>query len=62
MKFLNTSAEFHVLPLTYFVPISRGIITKGVGFSAVAGQVGALVVYVVIVMTLATVSFRKRLE
>jgi len=33
-------------PLTYFVPISRGIITKGVGFSAVAGQVGALVVYV----------------
>ncbi len=51
-----------IFPLTYFVPISRGIITKGVGFSAVAGQVGALVVYVVIVMTLATVSFRKRLE
>ncbi len=51
-----------IFPLTYFVPISRGIITKGVGFSAVAGQVGALVVYVVIVMALATVSFRKRLE
>jgi ABC-2 type transport system permease protein len=51
-----------IFPLTYFVPISRGIITKGVGFSAVAGQVGALVVYVVIVMVLATVSFRKRLE
>jgi ABC-2 type transport system permease protein len=51
-----------IFPLTYFVPISRGIITKGVGFSAVAGQVGALVIYVVIVMTLATVSFRKRLE
>ena len=51
-----------IFPLTYFVPISRGIITKGVGFSAVAPQVGALVVYVVIVMALATVSFRKRLE
>lgn len=51
-----------IFPLTYFVPISRSIITKGVGFSAVAGQVAALVVYVVIVMALATVSFRKRLE
>ena len=51
-----------IFPLTYFVPISRGIITKGVGFSAVAGEVGALVIYVVIVMALATVSFRKRLE
>jgi len=51
-----------IFPLTYFVPISRGIITKGVGFSVVAGQVGALVLYVVIVMSLATLSFRKRLE
>jgi ABC-2 type transport system permease protein len=52
----------NIFPLTYFIPISRGIITKGVGFSVVAGSVGALVIYVVVMMTLATFSFRKRLE
>ncbi len=49
-------------PLTYFVPISRGIITKGIGFSVLSSQVLSLAVYIVIVMFLATRSFRERLD
>lgn len=52
----------NLFPLTYFVPISRGIMTKGNGPSEVAGGVLALIVYTVIVLFLAVRSFRKRLE
>jgi ABC-2 type transport system permease protein len=52
----------NLFPMTYFVPISRGIITKGIGFSVLSGQVLALVIYLVIVMFLAAISFRKRLD
>jgi ABC-2 type transport system permease protein len=52
----------NLFPLTYFVPISRGIITKGIGFSALSGQVLALVIYIVVVMFLATITFRRRLD
>ncbi|HTX79503.1 MAG TPA: ABC transporter permease [Longilinea sp.] len=52
----------NLFPLTYFVPISRSIFTKGVGFSVVADQVLALVAYIVVVMTLAAITFRNRLD
>ncbi len=52
----------NLFPLTYFIPISRGIITKGVGFADVASEVGALAIYMVIVMFLTSRSFRQRLE
>jgi ABC-2 type transport system permease protein len=52
----------NLFPLTYFVPISRGIITKGIGFSALSSQVLALVIYIVVVMFLATITFRRRLD
>jgi len=51
-----------LFPLTYFIPISRGIFTKGVGFSVVADSVLALVAYIVVVMTLAAITFRNRLD
>jgi ABC-2 type transport system permease protein len=51
-----------LFPLTYFIPIARGIITKGVGFEPLAGSVAALVVYMVVVMFLATRFFRERLD
>jgi ABC-2 type transport system permease protein len=51
-----------LFPLTYFIPISRGIFTKGVGFPVVAGSVLALAVYIVVVMTLAAITFRNRLD
>jgi ABC-2 type transport system permease protein len=52
----------NLFPLTYFVPISRGIITKGIGFSELSSQVLALVIYIVMVMFLATITFRRRLD
>jgi len=52
----------NLFPLTYFVPISRGIITKGIGFSVLSGQVLALVIYILVVMFLATITFRRRLD
>ena len=52
----------NLFPITYFVPISRGIIAKGIGFSVLSGQVLALVIYILVVMFLATITFRKRLD
>jgi ABC-2 type transport system permease protein len=52
----------NLFPLTYFIPISRGIFTKGVGFSVVSGSVLALAGYIVVVMTLAAITFRNRLD
>jgi len=52
----------NLFPLTYFVPIARGIITKGIGFSVLSGQVLALLIYIVVVMFLATITFRRRLD
>jgi ABC-2 type transport system permease protein len=52
----------NLFPLTYFVPISRGIITKGIGFSVLSDQVLALIIYIVVVMFLATITFRRRLD
>ena len=52
----------NLFPMTYFVPIARGIITKGIGFSVLSGQVLALVLYLVVVIFLAAISFRKRLD
>jgi ABC-2 type transport system permease protein len=52
----------NLFPMTYFVPISRGIITKGIGFSVISGQVLSLAVYILIVMFLAALTFRKRLD
>jgi ABC-2 type transport system permease protein len=52
----------NLFPMTYFVPIARGIITKGIGFSVLSGQVLALVIYLVVVIFLAAITFRKRLD
>ena len=52
----------NLFPITYFIPISRGIVTKGIGFSVLSGQVLALVIYIVVVIFLATITFRRRLD
>ncbi len=52
----------NIFPLTYFVPISRGIITKGIGFNFLAGQIAALVIYILIILFFASRAFRQRLE
>ena len=50
------------LPLTYFIRISRGIIMKGVGISFLWSDVVALVVYGTVVLVVAALNFKKRLD
>ncbi len=52
----------NLFPMTYFVPIARGIISKGVGFNVLAGQVLPLGIYILVVMFLAAITFRQRLD
>jgi ABC-2 type transport system permease protein len=51
----------NLIPLTYFIRLVRGIMTKGVGITFMWGDVFALFVYASIVMILAAATFRKRL-
>jgi ABC-2 type transport system permease protein len=51
-----------LLPLTYFIRISRGIILKGVGLTALWPDVLILIIYSVVVMLVASLNFRKRLD
>ena len=52
----------NLIPLTYFIRIVRGIVTKGVGVAFLWSDVFALVVYGSIVMVLAAITFKKRLD
>jgi ABC-2 type transport system permease protein len=52
----------NMIPLTYYIRIVRGIVTKGIGLAFLWSDVAALAVYAGIVMFLAAVTFRKRLD
>ncbi len=52
----------NLFPLTYFIPISRGIVTKGVGFEVLWHHVAALTVYIVVVMIVAVRAFKEDLD
>jgi ABC-2 type transport system permease protein len=52
----------NLIPLTYALRITRGIFTKGVGLSFLWTDVLALAFYAALVMVLASVSFKKRLD
>ncbi len=51
-----------LFPLTFFIPISRGIFMKGIGMQFLTGQVAALSFYVVVIVFLAARLFRQRLD
>ena len=52
----------NLIPLTYFIRIARGVITKGVSVSFLWPDVIALVIYSGVAMVLAAVTFQKRLD
>jgi ABC-2 type transport system permease protein len=52
----------NLIPLTYAIRIMRGIFTKGVGMAFLWTDVLALAVYAGMVMILASISFKKRLD
>jgi len=51
-----------LIPVTYFIRIARGIITKGVGLSFLWRDVVILVIYAIVVIVLASLTFRRRLD
>jgi ABC-2 type transport system permease protein len=52
----------NLIPVTYFIRIARGIITKGIGLSFLWRDVVILVIYAIVVIVLASLTFRKRLD
>lgn len=52
----------NLFPLTYFIPIARSIISKGVGLPYFWEQVAALGFYTIVIMVVAAATFRERLE
>jgi ABC-2 type transport system permease protein len=52
----------NLIPLTYFIRIARGIVTKGIGLQFIWSDVAILAVYAAAVMVLAALAFKKRLD
>ena len=52
----------NLFPLTYFIPISRGIYMKGIGMEFLTGQVIALAFYTVAILFFSARLFRQRLD
>jgi len=52
----------NLFPVTYFIPISRGIITKGIGVEFLWEQVAAMFIYIVVIMLFASRAFREGLD
>jgi ABC-2 type transport system permease protein len=52
----------YAIPLTYLLVIVRGIILKGVGLQFLQEQALALVVFGLVLLSVASLRFRKRLE
>ncbi len=50
------------IPLRYYLVIIRSLLIKGVGFEAIQSDVLALAIFGVVIMTLAALRFRKRLD
>jgi ABC-2 type transport system permease protein len=51
-----------LMPMTYFLRISRGIFTKGVGLQFVWGDAVVLVIYTLAVILIAAKNFKNRLD
>jgi ABC-2 type transport system permease protein len=51
-----------ILPMTYFIRISRGIFTKGVGMTFVWQDALTLAIYTTIIIVVVARSFKKRLD
>ena len=52
----------YVVPLRYYISIVRGIFLKGVGWSALKDEAAILLVYGVLILGLATLTFRKQVK
>jgi len=52
----------YIMPLRYLLIVVRGIILKGVGLRLLTEQVIAMAIFGAVILTLASLRFRKSLE
>jgi ABC-2 type transport system permease protein len=52
----------YIIPLRYYLVIIRALLIKGVGVGAIWSQILPLVAFGVLIMTAASLRFRKRLD
>lgn len=52
----------YIFPLTFFIPIARGIFTKGIGITYLWGDVISITVFAVAILFFAARLFRQRLD
>jgi len=52
----------YIIPLRYFITIVRGIFLKGAGWPQLKDEAGILLVYGVVILTLASLTFRKQIK
>jgi len=59
-KFLQIVS--YLIPLRYYLVIVRSLLLKGVGFAALQNEIISLAAFGLVIMTLASLRFRKRLD
>ena len=59
-KFLQIVS--YAIPLRYYLVIVRSLLLKGVGFAALRTEIISLAIFGLVIMTLASLRFRKRLD
>ncbi len=52
----------YIFPLTYFIPIARGMYTKGIGIDLLWGQVGGILILIVVILFFAARLFKQKME
>ncbi|MFQ5667519.1 MAG: ABC transporter permease [Candidatus Binatia bacterium] len=52
----------YLVPLRYYITIVRGIFLKGVGWQALKGEASILLVYGIVVLGIASLTFRKQVK
>jgi ABC-2 type transport system permease protein len=52
----------NLFPLTYFIPIARGIVSKGIGVEFLWEQVIAMLIYSIVIMLFASRAFKQGLD
>jgi ABC-2 type transport system permease protein len=52
----------YAIPLRYYLHIIRSLVLKGTGVAGLQGEIFALIIFGAVLMTIATLRFRKRLD
>ena len=52
----------YLFPLTYFIPIARGVISKGIGMEFLWPMVIVLVFYALLIQLISSKTFRQKLD